>query len=96
LAGFAAKLITPNRLFGLTSINRTNLGAGATVGAFFRINLVFIRTLTDRFYRALIGTGTTANAIIGDFVGHLDTSFTIFPPLPRPGATSTPSAEWVG
>jgi hypothetical protein len=46
-----------------------NIGAGATIGANFRINLIDI-ALRYCFNWALINTGATSGAVVVNYVSH--------------------------
>jgi hypothetical protein len=55
---------------GRDSLDRALLRTGAAVRTQFGINRVFVLPLTDRLRRALILTGTTSNAFIGNDISH--------------------------
>lgn len=50
-------------------LNRANIGASATIGAYFGINFVDV-AFGNSFYRTFINTSTTSGAIIINFISH--------------------------
>ena len=58
----------------MNCLNRANVGAGATIGTYIRVNLVDI-TLRYSLYRTFIYTGSASCAIIINFVSHYQCVF---------------------
>jgi len=56
-------------LFRVDRLNRAHVGAGAAIGAHFRVNFIDI-ALRNSFHRAFINAGTASGAIVVDFVSH--------------------------
>ena len=61
-------------LLGMNGLNRTNVSAGTTVGAYIRINFVDF-ALGDCINGAFINAGTTCGTIICDYVCHFSMFF---------------------
>jgi hypothetical protein len=61
-------------LFGMDRFHRANIGAGATVGADFGIDLVDV-AFRDRFNGALVDASSASSAIFIYFISHDDRNF---------------------
>ena len=61
-------------LFGMDRFHRANIGACATVGADFGIDLVDV-AFRDRFNGALVDAGSASGAIFIYFISHDDRNF---------------------